>query len=98
MMGVMSALFLLLGSMVCHGRTDLIHDYHQTHIPKEQKAAYGKAFSKGLFALSLTCFISGIIALFKNTGFAAPMVLLIGLVISLVILFVVQKKYNGSLF
>ena len=39
--------FVWLGIRINHGALYLIHDYHQKKVKEEEKAAYGKAFSKG---------------------------------------------------
>ena len=99
-MTVIAVLFLWLGIMLRHGKTDLIHDYHQTHIPKDRKKEYGKAFSVSMFTISASCFTSGLLGLWE-TEFSSKLslfVLLCGLILSIVIIFLVQKKYNGGLF
>ena len=62
---------------------------------------YGRAFSKGMFTICVTVFISGIIALFGENGAivsACLIVLFVGLIVAFVILAKVQKKYNGGFF
>ncbi len=88
-----------MGIAIYRGKTDLIHDYHQTNVT--DKAAYGKAFAKVMFSFSLTLVFSGITALFgeaKTIVVASVAILLIGLIISFIVLVKVQKKYNGGVF
>ena len=47
---------------IYRGKTDLIHDYHQTKVT--DKAAYGKAFGKAMLIVSVSLLLSGIIGLF----------------------------------
>ena len=94
-------LFLALGISVYRGNTKLIHDYHQKNIKESERQEYGRAFAKGMFAICTTLFISGIIPLFgkEDSVAAAPyIVLLAGLIVSIMVLVKVQKKYNGGLF
>ena len=94
-------LFFAIGIALDRGNTKLIHDYHQTNIRESEQLEYGKAFAKGMFAICITLFISGMIALFGKEGSAAAasfIVLAAGLIVSIIILVKVQKKYNGGLF
>lgn len=96
-----AVMFLAFGIAVHKGNTKLIHDYHQTNIGETERREYGRAFAKGMFALCVTLLISGIIALFGSEGAALAasfIVLAVGLIVSVVILVRVQKKYNGGIF
>lgn len=94
-MFVLAIVMIVVGLLVYSGKTELIHDYHQTRV--KDKKAYGRAMGKALICISSPLFISGIAALFTTT--ALPTIILIfGLALSLIPLFVVQKKYNGGIF
>jgi len=98
---VIGVLFLYLAIQVQNGKTSLIKDYHQAKVKEEEKAAYGKAFSKGLFGIAASLFLSGIISLLvdiKQSILLSVVVLFAGMIISLIIIMRVQKKYNGGLF
>lgn len=100
-MFLVAILFLSLGISIHKGNTKLIHDYHQTNIKESKLNEYGKAFAKGMFAICATLLISGIIALFgeEDSVVAASIIILAaGLIVSIVVLVKVQKKYNGGLF
>lgn len=91
--------FIVIGLQLHNGKTQLIHDYHQTKVT--DKAAYGKAFSKAMFTIAITLAISGIIALFGETkpiAVASIVTLVIGIVVSLILILKVQKKYNNGIF
>ena len=94
-----AALFTGLGIAIYFGKTNLIHDYHQTNVT--DKAAYGKSFGKAMFIISTALFLSGIVSLFgsseKNT-LIAVFVLIVGLIIGFICIFFVQKKYNNGIF
>ena len=81
------------------GKTDLIHDYHQTKVT--DKAAYGKAFGKAMFVVSAALLLSGIISLFcisDTMAMIAVAVLFIGLFIGIAWIIAVQIKYNKGVF
>ncbi len=81
------------------GKTDLIHDYHQTKVT--DKAAYGKAFGKAMFVVSAALLLSGIIGLFgisDTMAMIAVAVLFIGLFIGITWIIAVQIKYNKGVF
>ena len=84
---------------IYRGKTDLIHDYHQTKVT--DKAAYGKAFGKAMFVVSMALLLSGIISLFGDSERMAKIavaVLFVGLIIGIAWIVVVQKKYNKGVF
>jgi hypothetical protein len=84
---------------IYQGKTDLIHDYHQTKVT--DKAAYGKAFGKAMFVVSMALLFSGIIGLFGDSEAIAKIavaVLFIGLFIGIAWIIAVQKKYNNGIF
>ena len=81
------------------GKTDLIHDYHQTKVT--DKAAYGKAFGRAMFVVATALLLSGIISLFGGSeviSMIAVAVLFIGLFIGIAWIIAVQIKYNNGIF
>ena len=84
---------------IYRGKTDLIHDYHQTRVT--DKAAYGKAFGKGMLIVSMALLISeitGLLGTSEMMAMIAVAVLLIGLIIGIAWIIAVQKKYNKGVF
>ena len=84
---------------IYQGKTSLIHDYHQTKVT--DKAAYGKAFGKAMFVVSMALLLSGIIGLFgasEAIAMIAVAVLFVGLFIGIAWIVAVQKKYNKGVF
>ena len=84
---------------IYRGKTDLIHDYHQTKVT--DPAAYGKAFGKAMLVVSAALFLSGIIGLFgdsETVAMTAVAVLFAGLLIGIACIIAVQKKYNKGIF
>jgi protein-S-isoprenylcysteine O-methyltransferase Ste14 len=88
----------IISIAIYRGKTDLIHDYHQTKVT--DKAAYGKAFGKAMFVVSLAILLSGIVGLLGNaekTAMIAVAVLFVGLAIGIACIISVQKKFNNGL-
>ena len=84
---------------IYQGKTSLIHDYHQTKVT--DKDAYGKAFGKAMFVVSLSLLLSGIIGLFgasETIAMIAVAVLFIGIFIGIAWIIAVQIKYNKGIF
>jgi len=99
-MFAVAALLLGLGTAIRRGNTDLIHDYHRTHVRASERLDYGRAFAKGLFVMAAGLAASGVIALFGTEGRVvawAVAVLLAGLVAGIVVIVRVQMRYNGGL-
>ena len=92
-------LFVGLSIAIYKGKTDLIHDYHQTKVT--DKAAYGKAFGKAMLVVSISLLLSGIIGLLGASevmAMIAVAVLFVGLFVGIVCIVAVQKKYNKGVF
>ena len=89
--------FGVLSVQIYKGKTELIHDYHQTKV--KDKASYGKAFGKAMGVITVAMAISGALSLFGEKMMrVAVVVLFVGLAVGLVGIFCVQKKYNGGVF
>ena len=95
-MFLVSALFTVLGIAIYKGKTDLIHDYHQTKVT--DKPAYGKAFGKAMLLIATVMLLSGIIGLFEKLLILAVAILIIGFVLGIGCIVAVQKKYNKGVF
>ena len=95
-MFLVAALFTVLGIAIYKGKTDLIHDYHQTKVT--DKSAYGKAFGKAMLVIATVMLLSGIIGLFEKLLILAVAILIIGFVLGMGCIVAVQKKYNKGVF
>ena len=94
-----AVLFGVLGVSIYRGKTNLIHDYHQTNVT--DKSAYGKSFGKAMFIISTALLLSGILSLWGDSEkitLIAVIVLIVGLLIGFICIFLVQKKYNNGIF
>ncbi len=95
-MFTVAAIFAGVGIAIYRGKTELIHDYHQTKVT--DKSAYGKAFGKAMFVIAIALLLSGIIGLLDNFAVLAVVVLIIGLCVGVGYIVAVQKKYNKGVF
>ena len=95
-MFVTSIIFGVMAMMTYKGKTELIHDYHQTKVA--DKAGYGKAFGKALAIIAVTLASSGVRALFWKDIIMAVVILVLGLITGICTIILVQRKYNGSVF
>ena len=89
----------IVSILIYQGKTDLIHDYHQTKVT--DKVAYGKAFGKAMLVVSMSLLMSGIVSLFGDTKIVATIsltVLFVGLSIGIACIIAVQRKYNKGIF
>ncbi len=93
---MMAMIFIGVSLAIYNGKTDLIHDYHQTKVT--DKAAYGKAFGKALLVIAIALLLSGIIGLLKNLVVLAVVVLIAGMCIGIGCIYAVQRKYNKGVF
>jgi len=98
-MFLVAVLFVSLSAAIYKGRTDLIHDYHQTKVT--DKAAYGKAFGKALLVVGAAPLLSGIIGLMGASdavAMTAVAVLVVGISLGIICIVIVQRKYNKGVF
>lgn len=93
------ALFLVLGILLRRGGTDLIHAYHREKVKTEDRAAYGRAFAKGLFVMAGAAALSGGAAVLWPSAMVAVLVILLaGIAAGGTVLWRVQRRYNGGVF
>ena len=93
---VTAVVFAVVSVQIYQGKTDLIHDYHQTKVT--DKAGYGKAFGKAMGVIAVTMALSGTQALLWENAICAVVVLLLGLITGICGIVIVQRKYNGGVF
>ena len=95
-MCIVATVFMGVSIAIYKGKTDLIHDYHQTKVT--DKAAYGKAFGKALLLIAIAVLLSGVIGLLDNLAVLFVVVLIIGICIGVGCILAVQRKYNKGVF
>ena len=94
-----AALFTGISIAIYKGKTNLIHDYHQTKV--SDKVAYGKAFGKAMLIISAALLLSGVVSLLDDTETMAMIslaVLFAGLIVGIACIVAVQIKYNKGVF
>ncbi len=92
---LIAMIFGVVAVLIYKGKTELIHDYHQTKVT--DRLSYGKAFGKAMGVIAGAMVLSGMIALFgEGIMWLAAAVLLVGLAAGIVLIVRVQKKYNGG--
>ena len=92
-----AVIFALVAVLIYKGKTDLIHDYHQTKVT--DKTGYGKAFGKAMAVIAVAMALSGAISLFGDSAMGiAFAALLVGLLVGTIAIVRAQKKYNGGVF
>lgn len=92
-----AVIFSFVAVLIYKGKTNLIHDYHQTKVT--DKAGYGKAFGKAMAVMAVAMALSGAVSLLGDTAmWIAVVVLAVGLIAGFAAIVRVQKKYNGGVF
>ena len=98
-MFLVGGLFIGLSIAIYKGKTDLIHDYHQAKVT--DRVGYGKAFGKALSVMAAALLLRGIVGLLGDSEAYAKLavaVLMIGIVIGVICIVAVQRKYNKGIF
>ena len=96
-MSVVAGIMMTLGFSIYRGNTSLINSYHQNKVKPDDLKMYGRSLGRCLILLGVFMIVSAAIEL---AGYMKEAVieLFIGIIIGLICLFSVQKKYNGSIF
>lgn len=96
-MFVTAVIFSVAAVQIYKGKTNLIHDYHQTKVT--DKAAYGKAFGKAFGVFAVAMVLSGAAALHGDSAACGAIAVLVaGLIAGMIAIVRVQKKYNSGVF
>lgn len=92
-----SASLAVVAVQIYKGKTNLIHDYHQSKVT--DKAGYGKAFGKAMAVMAVAMALSAAASLLgEGAAWVAITILTVGLVAGVIAIVRVQKKYNGGMF
>ena len=91
------AVFAIVAMRIYKGKTNLIHDYHQSKVT--DKMGYAKAFGKAMAVIAVVMALSAAVSLLGECAvWIAVAVLTVGLIVGIIAIIRVQKKYNGGLF
>lgn len=94
-----TALFAVFAILITKGNASLINCYREERV--KDKATYCKKIGQSLFVMAVSMLMSGVISLFSATEtviLIALGVLIVGMLVGIVQLFHVQKKYGGGIF
>ena len=94
-----AALFAVFGTLIAKGNASLINCYREERV--KDKPTYCKKIGHSLFIMAAAMLTSGIISMLSDTKaviLIALGVLVAGVLIGIVRLFHVQKKYGGGVF
>lgn len=99
MMFVAATVFAVFAILITKGNASLVNCYREERV--KDKPTYCKKIGQSLFIMAVTMLISGIISLLSDTEtviLIALGVLIAGVLVGIVRLFHVQKKYGGGIF
>ena len=94
-----TALFTVFAILIIRGNASLINCYREERV--KDKPTYCKKIGQSLFIMAAAMLISGIISMLNDTKaviLIALGVLIVGVLVGIVRLFRVQKKYGGGIF
>jgi len=94
-----TALFTVFAILIIRGNASLINCYREERV--KDKPTYCKKIGQSLFIMAAAMLISGIISMLNDTKaviLIALGVLIAGVLVGIVRLFHVQKKYGGGIF
>ena len=92
-------LFSVFAVLIYRGKTDLIHAYHQTRV--KDKIAYGRAMGRALGVMAISMLVVGVLTFWIGESALAwlcPVTASVGMTVGLVMILIIQKKYNQGLF
>ena len=95
---VVGLLLATLATLLCIGKTFLINDYHRDNVPAEKMKIFGISLGFPLYFMSLGFLVGGILGL--TAGLVIPqyayfLIIFIPVVISIIAMFIIIKKFNG---
>ena len=92
---IIGAICIVMGVLLWKKQMiSILHDYHYQHVKKDDIPAYTRQMGIGMITIGAGVIITGLLNLVYSSLWWIP--LLAGFVIGLIIIFVAQKKYNGS--
>lgn len=95
-----AALIGIFGMLIYRGNTKLIHEYHMSNVKESERLQYARAVGKCLIILALMLAISGSVAFGGNNllfVIISVAIVFLGLVVFIIAIFRVQKKYNNGI-
>lgn len=97
---VVGMVLCVLSVCLYSGNIELLHSYHRENVKEEDKKALGISTGLSLLVAGLGTLLSGLLALLFRENINSYIVLAIlfgSLFLSIVLLFIFIKKYNGKI-
>lgn len=97
---VVGIVLCILSVCLYTGDIELLHSYHRENVKEEDRKALGISTGLSLLVGGLGAILSGLLALIFRENINSYIVLAIlfgSLLISIVLLFIFIKKYNGKI-
>lgn len=88
-------IFIVCGGMIMGGKTQLIHSYHTKNITEENRKPYGRVVGAGVLIIGVGILLDGILSFFLDS---TRLVTIVSLIVSIVLIFYGQLKYNKEIF
>ena len=89
------AICIVLGLLLWKKQmVSILHDYHYKHVKKDDIPAYTRQMGIGMIIIGAGIIITGLFNLVDSSLWWIP--LLEGFVLGFVVIYMSQKKYNGS--
>ena len=89
------ALCIVLGTLVWKKQMlSILHDYHYKNVKQEDIPAYTRQIGIGLIAIGSGICITGLLNLLYSALWWIP--LTAGIALGLIVMYITQRKYNGS--
>jgi hypothetical protein len=80
-------------------KISLIHDYHYTKVKTEDIKPYTKAMGKATIATGLSTMLMGALEMITYIpSYMGGLIFIIGLIVSGIMFYMAQKKYNKGMF
>lgn len=93
--GLTGLVCIVMGLLIWKKRMlSLLHEYHYRHVKRADVPAYTRMIGIGIILIGAGIIITGILNLFYSPYWWIP--LTAGMVSGLIVMFIAQKKYNGS--
>ena len=98
---IASTIICVLSVCLCFGKIGLLHSYHRENVKEEDKKALSLSTGLSLLFGGLGMMTSGLLALIFRESISTYIILgilFVSLFISIILLFIFIKKYNGKIF
>lgn len=93
--GLVGLLCVVLGVLLWKKQMlSILHDYHYKNVRQRDIPAYTRQIGIGLILIGAGILITGVLNLFYSSYWWVPLV--VGIGSGFIVMYIAQKKYNGS--